>query len=171
MKNSNSVCFKRRKLAERFLETVLLTDILQNCLHEYKLFTRSVVELNKKHCFVFQFGNTCYSNSVLQALYFCRPFREKVLEYKARNKRTKETLLTCLADLFYSIATQKKKVGSIAPKKFIARLRKEKGKKRKSPNYEWCTNYLIKFLSFYCLFRGIWQLYATRCSRVPEFSY
>lgn len=77
---------------------------------------------------VFQFGNTCYSNSVLQALYFCRPFREKVLEYKAKNKRTKETLLTCLADLFYSIATQKKKVGSIAPKKFIARLRKEKGK-------------------------------------------
>lgn len=65
---------------------------------------------------------------MLQALYFCRPFREKVLEYKAKNKRTKETLLTCLADLFYSIATQKKKVGSIAPKKFIARLRKEKGK-------------------------------------------
>lgn len=77
---------------------------------------------------ILQFGNTCYSNSVLQALYFCRPFREKVLEYKAKNKRTKETLLTCLADLFYSIATQKKKVGSIAPKKFIARLRKEKGK-------------------------------------------
>lgn len=86
---------------------------------------------NKTKClsvFIFQFGNTCYSNSVLQALYFCRPFREKVLEYKAKNKRTKETLLTCLADLFYSIATQKKKVGSIAPKKFIARLRKEKGK-------------------------------------------
>lgn len=34
--------------------------------------------------------------------------------------------MSCLADLFYSIATQKKKVGSIAPKKFIARLRKEK---------------------------------------------
>lgn len=49
-----------------------------------------------------------------------------MLEYKAKNKRTKETLLSCLADLFYSIATQKKKVGSIAPKKFIARLRKEK---------------------------------------------
>lgn len=63
---------------------------------------------------------------MLQALYFCKPFREKVLEYKAKNKRTKETLLSCLADLFYSIATQKKKVGSIAPKKFIARLRKEK---------------------------------------------
>ena len=25
----------------------------------------------------------------------------QVLEYKAKNKRTKETLLTCLADLFY----------------------------------------------------------------------
>jgi len=72
------------------------------------------------------FGNTCYSNSVLQALYFCKPFREKVLEYKAKNKKGKETLLSCLADLFYSIATQKKKVGTIAPKKFIARLRKEK---------------------------------------------
>lgn len=63
---------------------------------------------------------------MLQALYFCKPFRDKILDYKAKNKRTKETLLTCLADLFYSISTQKKKVGSIAPKKFIARLRKEK---------------------------------------------
>ncbi|KAK0084741.1 hypothetical protein PV325_006495 [Microctonus aethiopoides] len=65
---------------------------------------------NEHYFGLINFGNTCYSNSVLQALYFCRPFREKVLEYKARNKRTKETLLTCLADLFYSIATQKKKV-------------------------------------------------------------
>ena len=90
------------------------------------------------HCFValllifftqlLQFGNTCYSNSVLQALYFCKPFREKVLEYKVKNKRSKETLLTCLADLFHNITTQKKKVGTIAPKKFIARLKKEKGK-------------------------------------------
>jgi len=62
----------------------------------------------------------------LQALYFCKPFLEKILEYKMKNKRTKETLLTCLADLFYSITTQKKKVGTIAPKKFINRLKKEK---------------------------------------------
>lgn len=82
-----------------------------------------------EHYFGFaNFGNTCYCNSVLQALYFCRPFREKVLEYKARNKRVspnKETLLTCLADLYHNIATQKKKTGTIAPKKFIARLKKE----------------------------------------------
>ena len=88
-----------------------------------------------RHCFCktisisLQFGNTCYSNSVLQALYFCKPFREKVLEYKMKNKRSKETLLTCLADLFHNITTQKKKVGTIAPKKFIARLKKEKGNK------------------------------------------
>jgi len=81
---------------------------------------------NEHYFGLVNFGNTCYSNSVLQALYFCKPFREKVLEYKAKNKRTKETLLTCLADLFYSIVTQKRKVGTIAPKKFIARLRKEK---------------------------------------------
>merc|ERR1712210_357103 len=67
---------------------------------------------NEHYFGLVNFGNTCYSNSVLQALYFCRPFREKVLEYKAKNKRTKETLLTCLADLFYSIVTQKRKVRS-----------------------------------------------------------
>ena len=49
-----------------------------------------------------------------------------MLEYKAKNKKTsRETLLTCLADLFHNIATQKKKTGTVAPKKFITRLRKE----------------------------------------------
>ncbi|OQR69801.1 ubiquitin carboxyl-terminal hydrolase 12-like [Tropilaelaps mercedesae] len=74
------------------------------------------------------FGNTCYCNSVLQALYYCKPFREKVLEYKAKNKRTRETLLTCLADLFHNIHSHKKKTGTLAPKKFIARLRKDNEK-------------------------------------------
>lgn len=80
---------------------------------------------NEHYFGLVNFGNTCYCNSVLQALYFCKPFREKVLQYKAQQKRNKETLLSCLADLFYNIATQKKRVGTIAPKKFITRLRKE----------------------------------------------
>ncbi|KAL4231014.1 Ubiquitin carboxyl-terminal hydrolase 46 [Mactra antiquata] len=81
---------------------------------------------NEHYFGLVNFGNTCYCNSVLQALYFCRPFREKVLQYKHQQKnQKKETLLSCLADLFYNIATQKKKVGTLAPKRFITRLRKE----------------------------------------------
>jgi hypothetical protein len=130
-------------------------------------------------------------NSVLQALYFCKPFREKIIQYKiAYNQRTgnlsmldtanpndtnnnnsqltnsnlsgnmnlngnnagssngsannngttggngqaqvpilkQEHLLNCLAELFYSIVTMKKKKGIVQPKKFIARLRKDNGK-------------------------------------------
>ncbi|KAH7656194.1 Ubiquitinyl hydrolase 1 protein [Dioscorea alata] len=74
------------------------------------------------------FGNTCYCNSVLQALYFCIPFREQLLEYYANNKKQgdlEENLLTCLADLFTQISSQKKKTGVIAPKRFVQRVKKE----------------------------------------------
>ncbi|BFG35482.1 ubiquitin carboxyl-terminal hydrolase 3 [Prunus yedoensis var. nudiflora] len=74
------------------------------------------------------FGNTCYCNSVLQALYFCVPFREQLLEYYSSNKSTgdaEENLLTCLADLFTQISSQKKKTGVIAPKRFVQRLKKQ----------------------------------------------
>jgi ubiquitin carboxyl-terminal hydrolase 12/46 len=47
------------------------------------------------------FGNTCYCNSVLQALYFCRPFRERVLAYaSSMPKDAEEDMLTSLAELF-----------------------------------------------------------------------
>lgn len=73
------------------------------------------------------FGNTCYCNSVLQALYFCVPFREKLLEYYGNNKNLSEdeNLLTCLADLFNQISSQKKKTGVIAPKRFVHRVKKQ----------------------------------------------
>ncbi|GAY59537.1 hypothetical protein CUMW_195240 [Citrus unshiu] len=86
------------------------------------------------------FGNTCYCNSVLQALYFCVPFREQLLDYYSNNKNlgdAEENLLTCLADLFTQvhlhvmngitlmIRAQKKKTGVIAPKRFVQRLKKQ----------------------------------------------
>uniref|UniRef100_A0A1I8I802 ubiquitinyl hydrolase 1 n=1 Tax=Macrostomum lignano TaxID=282301 RepID=A0A1I8I802_9PLAT len=71
------------------------------------------------------FGNTCYCNSVLQALYYTM-FRERVLVYKQQTKGgKKDSLLTALADLFHSIASQKRKVGTLAPKKFIQKLKRE----------------------------------------------
>ncbi|PIK52303.1 putative ubiquitin carboxyl-terminal hydrolase 12 [Apostichopus japonicus] len=79
---------------------------------------------NERYFALVNFGNTCYCNSVLQALYFCKPFRDKILGYKSQPKK-KETLLSCLADLFNNINTQKKKTGVIAPKKFVAKLKKE----------------------------------------------
>ncbi|VEL30654.1 unnamed protein product [Protopolystoma xenopodis] len=83
---------------------------------------------NERYFGLVNFGNTCYCNSVIQALFFCKPFREKILQYKQLNKsQKKETLLSCLADLFSTIASQKKKVGHIPPKKFIQRLKRENG--------------------------------------------
>ncbi|GFR43192.1 hypothetical protein Agub_g4184 [Astrephomene gubernaculifera] len=72
------------------------------------------------------FGNTCYCNSVLQALYFCKPFRERLLKYGATiPPNTEENLLVCLAELFNQINVSKKKVGVISPKKFVQRLRRD----------------------------------------------
>ncbi|KAM3387362.1 hypothetical protein ACQJBY_010288 [Aegilops geniculata] len=74
------------------------------------------------------FGNTCYCNSVLQALYFCTPFREQLLEYYMNNKNpgdAEENLLTCLADLFMQVSQSKKKTGVIAPKRFVQRVKKQ----------------------------------------------
>lgn len=44
----------------------------------------------------------------LQALYFCVPFREQLLDYYANNKGSgdaEDNLLTCLADLFTQVVT------------------------------------------------------------------
>uniref|UniRef100_A0A0E0NGR4 Ubiquitin carboxyl-terminal hydrolase n=1 Tax=Oryza rufipogon TaxID=4529 RepID=A0A0E0NGR4_ORYRU len=74
------------------------------------------------------FGNTCYCNSVLQALYHCIPFREQLLEYYATYKNTEDSednLLTCLADLFAQITLAKKRTGVLAPKRFVQRVRKQ----------------------------------------------
>ncbi|KAI3409918.1 Ubiquitin carboxyl-terminal hydrolase 46 [Globodera pallida] len=74
------------------------------------------------------FGNTCYANSVIQALYFCKQFRERILAYKQSHKKSgmqRDNLLTCLADLFSNISSQKRRVGTIAPKRFVTKLKRE----------------------------------------------
>lgn len=89
-------------------------------------------------------GNTCYCNSVLQALFYCRLFRKNVLTYKSQGGK-KENLLSCLADLFYIMSTQKKKYGKIYPKKFITRLGKENKLfgNRKQQDAQEFLNYLL----------------------------
>jgi ubiquitin carboxyl-terminal hydrolase 12/46 len=79
------------------------------------------------------FGNTCYANSVLQALYFCKPLRQRAIEHSVARRPTTvptsegededETLLEALCDLFREISTQKKRVGVIPPRRFMQRLR------------------------------------------------
>ena len=74
------------------------------------------------------FGNTCYCNSVLQALYYCQPLREKCLEHRtstANDEETEDSLLSSLCDLFFNISSHKKRCGVLAPKQFIAKLRAE----------------------------------------------
>ncbi|KAK9472852.1 uncharacterized protein V1510DRAFT_120349 [Dipodascopsis tothii] len=45
-----------------------------------------------KYYGVENFGNTCYCNSILQCLYHCKPFREKVLAYPAAARSKPRTL-------------------------------------------------------------------------------
>eukprot|EP00041_Stephanoeca_diplocostata_P013725 m.243164 g.243164 ORF g.243164 m.243164 type:complete len:344 (+) comp19443_c1_seq18:296-1327(+) len=69
------------------------------------------------------FGQTCYMNSVLQALYFCPPFRVAVL--KNCVEKSEDNLMHSLMDLFEQIRYNKKKSGVIYPRKFYNRLHKD----------------------------------------------
>eukprot|EP00697_Spironema_sp_BW2_P009201 gnl/Spiro4/24029_TR11905_c0_g1_i1.p1 gnl/Spiro4/24029_TR11905_c0_g1~~gnl/Spiro4/24029_TR11905_c0_g1_i1.p1 ORF type:complete len:352 (+),score=39.55 gnl/Spiro4/24029_TR11905_c0_g1_i1:31-1056(+) len=74
------------------------------------------------------FGNTCYCNSVLQALYYCLPFREQMIRNAhlyAPKAGEAPNLLSCLAELFTTMAAQKARVGSVAPRAFIRQLKTE----------------------------------------------
>ena len=72
-------------------------------------------------------NNVCYTNSVLQALYACQPFRQQLLVYyEDHNKKRKpdDTLLLSLSTLFYRIQTSKKGRGVLSPAAFVKKLKK-----------------------------------------------
>lgn len=109
---------------------------------------------------------------MLQALYFCQPFREKVLAYKQgqlsegkEKNADAETLLSVLGDLFIQIATSKKKFGVIHPKKFISKVKKENGKSREFPSLQQSVIFVLSN----CV--SNFQQHATaRRSRIPQLS-
>jgi len=72
------------------------------------------------------YGNTCYCNSVLQALYHCCEFRTALLHYVEQRPAT-DSLLTQLAQLYTQIDSHKRRTGVIGPRKFIQRLKSENG--------------------------------------------
>lgn len=79
------------------------------------------------------FGNTCYCNSVLQALYYCEPFRQEVLKERAQTEACQlvegtpraHSILQALGDLFHELSSQKKRTGVLSPRNFIIQLRKQ----------------------------------------------
>ena len=84
-----------------------------------------------------QVNNTCYCNSILQTLYYCQAFRKHILDYHDAYLKKhadgcgptpdEDTLLLALSELFHQITTQRKRTGVIAPRRFVAKLRKENG--------------------------------------------
>eukprot|EP01064_Diplonema_japonicum_P030403 TRINITY_DN5173_c0_g1_i1.p1 TRINITY_DN5173_c0_g1~~TRINITY_DN5173_c0_g1_i1.p1 ORF type:complete len:419 (+),score=45.21 TRINITY_DN5173_c0_g1_i1:109-1365(+) len=68
-------------------------------------------------------GNTCYVNSVLQALYWCIPFRTEILRYCEQGGLSQESLLECIGELFYQLQHTKKRSIRNGPKKLIQKMR------------------------------------------------
>jgi ubiquitin carboxyl-terminal hydrolase 12/46 len=99
----------------------------------------SVDTQNEKYFGLQNFGNTCYANSILQVLFYCKPLRQYLLDlYKQLDlqnlKEWEEEpgILFALCDLFQQMSAlegtttfNKKRGSSLAPKQFILKLRRE----------------------------------------------
>ena len=66
--------------------------------------------------------------SLSQALYYCKPLRERCIDFQqacAANGSDEDDLLSCLCELFLSISSQRRRCGVHAPRRFITKLRAE----------------------------------------------
>eukprot|EP00611_Tribonema_gayanum_P008097 TRINITY_DN1755_c0_g1_i3.p1 TRINITY_DN1755_c0_g1~~TRINITY_DN1755_c0_g1_i3.p1 ORF type:complete len:382 (-),score=116.33 TRINITY_DN1755_c0_g1_i3:143-1246(-) len=92
------------------------------------------VEAGERYYGLENFGNTCYCNSVMQALYFCSPLRKELLARHTQNSSSTAmatgssqypagSLLYQLAELFAVITNTKKLSGRVAPQAFMQTLR------------------------------------------------
>jgi hypothetical protein len=81
---------------------VYLNVILRHCI-----WFIMIAEGDVLLCFIaLRWCLICVCFFVMQALYFCVPFREHLLEYYGNGKSigdAEENLLTCLADLFTQV--------------------------------------------------------------------
>lgn len=109
-----------------------------------------------ERCFGFDnFGNTCYANSVLQGLYQCQPFRLRMLDLASdrrsgRNdggKARDDTVSDTLASLFEEIKGQKRRVGTVAPKRFIHKIKQEWEQFRSYDEHQDAHELLINLLN------------------------
>jgi ubiquitin carboxyl-terminal hydrolase 12/46 len=85
---------------------------------------------NERYLGLENYGNTCYCNSVLQALYYCAAFRTALLHYVEQRHGAAsgggvDSLLIQLAQLYAQIGAHKRRTGVIGPRKFIQRLKTE----------------------------------------------
>uniref|UniRef100_A0A7S3D5Z0 Ubiquitin carboxyl-terminal hydrolase n=1 Tax=Palpitomonas bilix TaxID=652834 RepID=A0A7S3D5Z0_9EUKA len=82
-----------------------------------------------KDCLGLQnFGNTCYCNSVLQALYHCNSFKERIIElHPLLEAKEERSLLRELCMLFFEMdsAATKGRKHYIAPRRFMHVLQEE----------------------------------------------
>ncbi|EJC98825.1 cysteine proteinase [Fomitiporia mediterranea MF3/22] len=96
-----------------------------------------------KHFGLENFGNTCYVNSVFQALYFCHPFRELIIQAHDKSNPpvtnsngsapltgppipiAPPTMFSALRALFVHISSNSLDKGVVAPRAFVEKLKKE----------------------------------------------
>ncbi|KAK9447941.1 uncharacterized protein V1518DRAFT_419269 [Limtongia smithiae] len=70
------------------------------------------VDGSDKYFGVENFGNTCYCNSILQCLYYSKPFRELVLNYPVHSSAVRSPRLSVRGKTPHAFSSENSKIGS-----------------------------------------------------------